>query len=638
MTSRVKEGNDATQDRETVSLSRLIIFLNDWVQSLLVSSGKKVRGSGGKAHDEVVETCLDFRCWKVFKFCLEESLNGHISLSYSRNLLRSISLIARNALSQMDNVSSCPKEVYFISEGSELYSTVLDCMSLLFSSNGGLSNENLDLWVSTVNPVFELTHKSLAENFDSSNVVAYVLQFSCLICESFAKFLRAHPTKKTGFRDFIDKLLEPLMHLSGILHRRIDGCNPGWTRNLLKLVEDILSDGLFHPVHIDGFLSLHGTEEYVLSDDGNFTGSKTVVKSYHRHLFHKLERIMTAKKDLAVCNIGVLFHLFVDRVTKLKGSLLVSRNGSVMRKMEGSFGMDDSLFGHTPNMFSENDNKPREKSYCSTSLSAERRKSVFDFFVLIMGPLLLEIKGSVESKCGVGPVLLDVHCTLKSINSLLASFTHEKVYVRTEDTSEGACLNFLKKVYDLIISLSSSLIISYKRAVDNRKEIDILTSLADEILVSVGYLLEIEYEVIEHDLVSLWLMMLSYLAIGFSLTDGLNHCSLRSRITDLGCQLLNLYSQLRQVSESSLIILRTNAALTSVLVHIQINTYMSTTIYLKVVSKLTITNYFFNCFWYFFYSLSVACFYICSASIYIFFSFYFRVTLNLLEWRLVLVF
>lgn len=559
MTSRVKEGYEATQDCETVKLSRLIIFLNDWVQSLLISSEKKISSVGDKPHDEAIETYLDFRCWKIFKFCLEESLNLHVYLSYSRNLLRSISFIAKNALSQMDIVSSCPKEMYFIGEGFELYSTVLACMSLLFSSHGGLSNENLDLWVSTMNPVVELAHKIYAENFYNGNAGVYVLQFSCLIFEPFAKFLRAHPTKKTGFRDFIDKLLEPLLHLSGILQLRIDGCNPGWTRNLLKLVEDILSDGLFHPVHIDGFLSLRSTENYVGSNDEKFRDSRTVVKSYHRHLFDKLERIMTAKKDLAACNIGELFHLFVDRVTKLKGASVMSRNTNVMGKTEGSTRVEDNLLGHSSKMLTENDNVPFEKSYCLTSLSAERRKSLFDFFVLIMEPLLLEINGYVEAKFGVGPVLLDIHSTLKSINNLLGSFTHEKVYVRTEDTSEGASLNFLKKVYDMIISLSSSLIRSYKYDVNHRKEMDMLTLLANEILVSVGYLLEIEYEVIEHDLVSLWLMMLSYLAIGLCSTDRLNHCSLPSKITDLGCQLLNLYSQLRQVRKSYLIILHVDS-------------------------------------------------------------------------------
>ncbi|XP_015893451.3 uncharacterized protein LOC107427580 [Ziziphus jujuba] len=547
VTSRRKEGNDATRDCETVKMSRLIIFLNDWIQSLLVSSEKKIRVGEEKPHDN---TYLDFRCWKIFKFCLEESLNLHVSLSYSRNLLRSISSIAKNALSELDNKSSCPEELYFVGERFELYSTVLDCMSLVFSSHGGLSNENLDLWVSTMNPVLELAHKISAENLYGGNAGVYVLQFSCLIFEPFAKFLRAHPTRKTGFQDFVDKLLEPLLHLLGILHIKTDGCNPTWTRNLLKLVEDVLSDGLFHPVHIDGFLSLHSTEKYVVSHDGEFRDSKTVIKSYHRHLFDKLERITAAKKELAAYSIGELFHLFVDRVKKPKGALGMSRNANTMAKSEGSKQLEDNWLGHTSKMFSESSNVPPDNSYCLNSLSAERRKALFDFFVVIMEPLLCEIHGYLQADLEFGPVLSDVHCTLKSITNLLASFMHGKVYMRTEDNTEGACLNFLKKVYDMIISMSSRLIKSSKYYVNNRKERDILTLLANEILDTIGFLLEIEYEVIENDLVSLWLMMFSYLAIGLTSTDGLNNCSLSSKITNLGCQLFNLYSQLRQVNNT----------------------------------------------------------------------------------------
>ena len=67
--------------------------------------------------------------------------------------------------------------------------------------------------------------------------------------------------------DFIDKLLEPLMHFLGVLHLRSGGSNSHWTENLLKLVEEVLFNGLFHPIHIDGFLSLRGTEKYATSND-----------------------------------------------------------------------------------------------------------------------------------------------------------------------------------------------------------------------------------------------------------------------------------------------------------------------------------------------------------------------------------
>ncbi|KAM1106585.1 hypothetical protein ACFX2I_003481 [Malus domestica] len=370
-----EEGGKSDQDNQAVNMSRLIIFVNDWIQSLLISSGKKIQSVGVKHQAEVNDTNLDIRCWEIFKFCLEESLKLNVSLNFSRNLVRSIDLIARNALSLLNKTSSRPT-LSFSSEELQLYNTVLDCISLVFASHGGMSDENLDLWVSTVGAVLDLLHKFYVENLVCGNGGDFVFRFLCLVLEPFAKFLRAHPAWKNGFRDFIDKLLEPLLHLLGLLHLQIDESNPGWTRSLLKLVEEVLSHGLYHPIHIDGFLSLCSSEKYATSNSGKSQDSKTTLKSYHRHLF-------SSKHDIV-----------------------------------------------------------------------------------------------------------------------------------------------------------------------NGTRVETLTLITNEVLSAVGYLLEIEYEVIEKDLVSMWLLMLSHLAVGLSLMDAPDQCSLSFKITDIGCQFVVLYSQLRQVNNT----------------------------------------------------------------------------------------
>lgn len=547
-----KEGNSADQDYETVKLSRLIVFLNDWVQSLLIPSEKKLKGVVQKPEGEVIETWLDSRCWEIFKFCLEESLRLQVSLNFSRNLLRSIFVIAKNAVSLVNSPLLSSQESYFI--GEELYSIVLDCISLVFSSHGGLSNENLDLWMSTVDGVLELVHKVYVKNLDSGNMGVFAMRFSCLVLEPFAMFLRVHPTRKTGFHDFIDKLLEPLMHLLSVLHLQSGGSNSHWTENLLKLVEEVLFNGLFHPIHIDGFLSLRGTEKYATTTDGESKNSKTVIKSYHRHLFDKLERTLTEKKVLAMGGIGELFRLLVHRVKKLKGASVLSADTKMIGKGGASRNLEDNSLGHTSKLYSGSINVHLDKSYSSSGFSADTRKSLFDFFVQIMEPLLLNINAYLQAKPEVRPELLEVHGTLKSINNLLASFMDEKVYLRTEDTSEGACFNFLKTVYDTVISFSTNLLWLSKYDLENQKHIGTLTLLANEVFVAVGYLLEIEYEIIGNDLVSLWLMMFSYLTIGLSLVDVLDQSSLSSKIEAFGCQLINLYSQLRQVSRTLIIL------------------------------------------------------------------------------------
>ncbi|KAL6213152.1 hypothetical protein ACLB2K_012599 [Fragaria x ananassa] len=538
--SRVKEeGGSSDEDGQAVNMSRLVMFVSEWIQSLLISEGKKVQSGGDKHQAEVIDTFLDLRCWEIFKFCLEESLKLNVSLSFSRNLLRSICWIARSALSLMNPTSSSPRDFFAIGEGLQLYTTVLDCISMVFSSQEGFSNENLDMWISTVSSVLDLGHKFYSEAPVSGDEGVFVSQFLCLVLEPFARFLRAHGARKNGFHDFSEKLLEPLLHLYGLLPLQIGGSNPGWTRNLLKLVEDVLSHGLYHPLHIDGLLSLCSTEKYATSKYEKSKDSKTMNESYHRHLFDKVEGILAAKNAFAVESIGVLFQLLIDQVKKLKTDSALTASGKMMGKNEGSRQLEDSSLGQTSMMSSES--RIIETNYHSTSFNLETRRSLYYFFVLIMEPHLLEINGFLETKLKVGPELLDVHCTLKAINSVLLVFMHEKIYLRTEDASEGACLKFLKKAYNIVMSLSSDLI---QLSVTHS---DSFTLIANEVLSGVGYLLEIEYDVLENDLLSLWLMMLSYLAIGFSLVDSPDRRSLFSKIIDIGCQLIMLYSQLRQV-------------------------------------------------------------------------------------------
>ncbi|TYG83848.1 hypothetical protein ES288_D01G201000v1 [Gossypium darwinii] len=478
--------NDVAGDDETVNISRMIVFLSDWIQSLLVSPQKTDKVDG------VVDACLDFKCWRIFEFCLKESLKLHVSLNFSRNLLRAIGYIARNVLSFVSDPSVSSNESVFAGEGFELYGVVLDCVSLLFSFQHGLSNENLKLWISNIDVVLQLVHKIHAQNLGGGNIGAFAMQFSCVVLEPFAKFLRIHPTRKNGFRDFVDKLLEPLLLLLDVLYGCVNENNSFLTRNLLMLVEEVLSHGLFHPVHIDGFLGLRSVEKYALKIDAK--DSNVVIKSYHRHLFDKLESMV--KKNIVLSGIGRLFHLFVARIKKQKGASAAGTAG----KVGGTRCMEDELSGHL-----------------STDPSPSSR------------------------------VIPDNN--YRSINSLVASFVHEKVYVRTEDISEGACLNFLKKVYNTVISFAAKLFGLSEMDIDGKTRKEMFPLLAKELFLAVGHFLDIEYDVIGSDLISLWLMILSYLT-SLSYLDLPDQSLLISPILDLGCQLVNLYSALRQVNNS----------------------------------------------------------------------------------------
>lgn len=539
MRSRVDDGAHIDQNCETIKLPRLLGYLNDWILTVLFPpNGKKDWGEGKTPQLDGVEAYMDLRCWEIFKFCLDESLKCRVSLNMSRNLLQTVQFVVRNIMLLLDAFSTSSGEHFKSDETFKLYETALDCVSLVFSSHGGLSNENLDLWVETTGAALGLVQKVYDKNLDGSCVGACALRLLWLVLQPFSKFLRVHPARK-GFESFVVKLLEPLLHLSGELHRRVSGSDPIWTGRLVKVIEEVLSHGLFHPVHIDEFLSLHVSEKYVASCDDKPKDSKATIKSYHRHLFDALNEIISRKKAIAMGSLGLIFRLYADSARKFKGTLVVYEGSNTTEKIND---LKQPVPGGTSS---------------SNNTSVDIQKSLFNFLVLIMEPLLLEMNACIQAKIDAKLLFSDLCGILKSIGNLLASFMQEKVYVKTEDTSGGACLNFLKKIFNTLIASSTGILClsNYDTAIMMEMETFILS--ANEALVAMGYLLEIEYEVIGEDLVNLWLILLSYSAINCNIANAFDQSSLSSTIPALGCQIVNLYSQLRQVCIQTLITIAT---------------------------------------------------------------------------------
>ncbi|XP_071700781.1 uncharacterized protein [Rutidosis leptorrhynchoides] len=484
---------DRIQTSEVVSFERVKIFLNDWIQSTLFSSEKKIRDEGVADQFGVSGSCFDSKCWEIFKFCLDNATKRHVSLSSAKDILKVIHCIAKSM------------KIRDINERElTLYDTMFDCIFSIFTSHGGVSNENLNLWISLVGTVLELVLKIITNKLDDSGQGTAVLNLTCLVLEPFTKFLRLHPNKKNGFQDFVERLLEPLLCLLHVLH---GACKLGLMSKLLKLIEEVLCQGLFHPSHIDGFLSVQSLAKYKLSDDGKPKDSKTVTKSYHRHFYDKMAKMAVEKKALALCGEGELFRLFVHCIKRQEG--------------------------------------------VQVTLSSEIRKSLFDFFVQIMEPFLGDIDGYLRDEVEIGPVLENCSCTIKSINSILITLIEEKVYVRVDDTSEGACANFLKLVCDKIMLLSAKIgqIVASTFDVNSRICKGLVEVVVKELVVCIRYLLEVDYEVLGNDLESLWLLMFSYGTLGHTLTY-LQDQSVISEILNLGCHMINLYSELRQVGTS----------------------------------------------------------------------------------------
>nr|GFB62245.1 hypothetical protein [Tanacetum cinerariifolium] len=79
---------------------------------------------------------------------------------------------------------------------------------------------------------------------------------------------------------------------------------------------------------------------------------------------------------------------------------------------------------------------------------------------------------------------------------------------------------------------------------------ELVEVVAKEVVLCVRYLLEIDYEVLGNNLESLWLLMFSYGTLGNTLTDSQEKSAVIPEIISLGCHMVNLYSELRQVSTS----------------------------------------------------------------------------------------
>ncbi|KAK9102993.1 hypothetical protein Sjap_020247 [Stephania japonica] len=526
---------------ETLSVSRLILFLNEWIQSLLISPDKKIWVERRKMWSSgLMEACLDFRCWEVFKFCLERSVALSVPLKFSSNILQAFSCIAVDALSILSSEGS-----HLVCEEFELYRILPDCVSILFSSHDMVLNANMDQWASLVGAVLVLVQKVYSVEVTGENSLHLLLHFSYLVLEPFANFLRAHPSPKNIFPLFVDKLLEQILRtLAGMCSEAEVGSSV-WTRKISKAVEDILLNGLFHPAHVDGFLSTHSMEKYIETAKTDKFNSKAVIKSYHRHFFQKLENLITqGQGNISLLDgAGELFRLFIVRVKKQKGLHVFSGLTAMIEKTSVFRKPIDDYADPQLNESHEQSNSISKNTSLS-SLGAETSKSLFDLFVQFMEPYLSNLKRYSQTDLDIGSILLNARVILKSINKILSVLMQEKIYSRSEDTSEGTCIKFLKEVYQTVISFSVRINLSWsylKR--DGQRLEEVVPLVAKEIVDALAHLVEIEYQVIGDDLVNLWLIVFAFSAIDTSL-----HGSPSSATLHFGSQLINIYNELRQVN------------------------------------------------------------------------------------------
>jgi hypothetical protein len=472
---------------EPISISRLASFLGSWIQPVLITSENK------KSSIEHFDPCLDTRSWAVLKSSLEKKP----SISVSPNLLRPIARVARHASVQFEGCSDGFLEQFF------------DCVSVVITSNSrAFYNAGVDLWINCAIEVSNLVYKVFSkEGFGGLPCGKSRLKFSLSLLEHFSTFLRFYPNPKNVFRAFVDRLLNPLLELLVLLHSR-DCENAEEVVRSLKAVEGVLSNSLFHPVHITGFFNLNGLDP--LSSAGE-VGAKG---SYHNHLFHRYRGIEKEKKAVILAGFGYLFQLFMGRAKIQKG---VKTN-------------------ETP----EDESK-------------ETKKSIFEVFMQFMQPLLLEcksLKNTHFSNSGETK-LVEMHCMLKSMNQIMVCSNKERIYVPTEDTVEGSHFNYLKEVHGVIVSISEEIYQFWvSQSQSGSKSLKkILALVSREVFIAYGNFLEIEYRTLGDDIVGVWLMMFAFMAVIFTSEDTRPRSLLIKEISNLGSQIINVFNELRQVSE-----------------------------------------------------------------------------------------
>lgn len=480
-----------------IQLSRLVSVIGNWVQSILnfPENSKKML--------QPFDPALDSRCWVILRVCIEKKP----SIAVSLNLLKSLSRVARHGLGRVDSNMS-----YADNESIELFERVSDCMSLLFSSNTRVFfNAGVDLWASCVIEVIRLAQKVSANEDDFCPVLQKLA--NCLLGQ-FSSFLRFYANPKNIFHAFVDKILGPLLELLVLLHSQANSSKHKHAGTMLKIVEDVLSNGLFHPQHLSGYFGLRSLNKS--------SAVKDIKGSYHRHLFQRFKGIKTENKAVLMAGFGYLLQLFVSRARNQRTTLAPS--GITSSRLQKS---------------SEGSEEPHQ------------RESLFEVFIQFMEPMMLECKLYSQkdfSKLGVSS-LVEVHCMLKSINVMLTTLIEEKIYVPTEDTSEGSYFNFLQDIYTVLISISEKMY-EFWVAAEHLEDVSlkkIVPLMFAEIVDAVGSFVEIEYKVLGSDLMMLWLMIFALSAINAS-SKGIKPCFLlASKISRLSAQVICTFSELRQV-------------------------------------------------------------------------------------------
>eukprot|EP01018_Ginkgo_biloba_P014003 Gb_18575 [translate_table: standard] len=621
-----------------MGMPQLVLFLCDWIQSILISSTNQDTAPRKSTHKDclpiseilnlrtVPEACLDARCWVVFKWCLQSKYLKQSS--FPPKLMRSINFVltaatvfpgkdrAGHSGSPYVSNESVKPETEMVIEGA-LMKEFTEVVGCLFSLHGRYFRPTLDLWASSALAAVSLAQRVFSEEvFDDHQ--ASILKLVGLVLEAFAKFLGSHPNPRNVFPIMVEKLLEPLLLLLAAL--RGEFSSEGYPTNesacvcrirLLEIIEYVLGNGLFHSVHMDGYLNICIIDRYAETQRSANTKKKsklapskehekedsnTAFTSYHKSLFQKLEHLRREGKTTALYGIGWLLRIFINRKKNQRavasqfirtGDLKTSRLSGDSQEILNSDQKElkeNSPFAGSSSKASEGITQnsrayERKRTFSEAEVHSNMQEEVtskplFKLFVEFLEPLRQDLEncaGSIhlQESENFQQLLSHALSMVCAVNSLLSVVKNDKIYTPTEDTPEQAQFNFLKKIYCTIFELGATVLTPcLKLALRNGKMVakgydnlsgskqhdansdfrKLITLVGKDVIHALSLLLEIEYRVAEDELLELWLLLLSYLALD-SCGNNEQHdsCMLNSAMVQLGCRILCIYSELRQV-------------------------------------------------------------------------------------------
>ncbi|XP_002978983.2 uncharacterized protein LOC9659607 [Selaginella moellendorffii] len=469
-----------------VPMPQFVSFLAGWIQSEIISSAKP----GSK--DKGGNVTTDARSWAILHWCLSSQGNLHVY----PGILKGIDLVLttkgmrRREGELVDSNESEELEVVVVS--------VIEILKLLLHTYDRSFRPQLLDWTLFASSFFEALLRSELERS--------MLETGALIADGFGKFLTTQANPKAAFQAIVEKLLCPLLKLTGVLIYERKGCDA--VELLRTAIARVLDYGLFHTVPIEGFPEASTAAAKWLNDS---SAQEMETTSSHKLLFEKLKELGQERSFTALASLGELLRLFAPSFKGHRASIKSDVFG-----VRGVGQQDGS---------EEKENQQGGEDGESKSVRLTDNQQQFLVFVELSLPLIQQL---IDEKEVSGKTSL-----VTAISSLFRVAKEQVVYVPTRDTPTNGHFKFIKQYYGVLVDYAKSL-----SAVNDSGMTGLIAAGYGEIVRGIGVVLDIDHRAAEGGVKDFWRILLSATVIETSEV---------ADVIAVGCQMLRISSELRDL-------------------------------------------------------------------------------------------